>query len=192
MTLHVDDVAKATFARIIFTLRSARETSGLSQNEVASTLGVRGRAISEWECAWIQPKLRNLIPWSGRLDHRLVLLGQDHEPLPGLTRPRPGETWEHFERRRLAYLLKNRRLALGLSQTDLGELVGVSRDSIQRWELARVPPRPMAHVVWAQKLRYTLVVRPADTKLLRPGFSAALTTAASVSASATRNSGSRQ
>ncbi|WP_370337623.1 helix-turn-helix domain-containing protein [Catenulispora sp. MAP5-51] len=117
---------------------------------------VRGRAISEWECGTIQPKLGNLIEWSGRLHYRFVVLGQDGEPLRGPSIRRPGEAWEHFERRRLASPLRNRRMALGLSQTDLGRLVGVSKDSVQRWELACVPPRPIAHVVWAQKLGYAL------------------------------------
>jgi len=77
---------------------------------------------------------------------------------------RPGESWEHFERRRLASPLRNRRLALGLSQTEVGNLIGVSRDSVQRWELACVPPRPIAHVVWAQKLGYALALRPASSQ----------------------------
>ena len=161
MTLHVDDAAESILAGLISTLRSERVAAGLSQNEVASGLPVRGRAISEWECGGIQPKLRNLIHWSGRLDQRLAILGQAGEPLRGPSHQRPGETWERSERRRLAVPLRNRRLALGMSQTELGQLVGVSRDSIQRWELACVPPRPIAHVVWAQQLGYTLALRPA-------------------------------
>jgi hypothetical protein len=49
---------------------------------------------------------------------------------------------------------------MGMAQGELGRLVGVSRDSIQRWELVRVPPRPISHVVWAQTLNYTLALRP--------------------------------
>jgi len=160
MTLHVDRVAESALASLTVTLRSERLANELTQNEVAFGMDVRGRAISEWESGTIQPKLRNLIEWSRRLNHRLVILGRVGEPLRGPSHQRPGETWEHFERRRLAVPLRNRRQALGLSQTELGELVGVSRDSIQRWELSRVPPRPIAHVVWAQKLGYSLVLLP--------------------------------
>lgn len=136
--LHIDEVAESILAGFIVTLRSARKTAGLTQDEVAAGMPVRGRAISEWECCTIQPKLGTIM--------------------------RPGESWEHFERRRLASPLRNRRLALGLSQTEVGNLVGVSRDSVQRWELACVPPRPIAHVVWAQKLGYVLALWPASSQ----------------------------
>ena len=164
MTLHIDDAAESILVGYIVTLRSARTTAGLTQDEVASGLPVRGRAISEWENLTSKPKLRNLIGWSEQLHHRFVILGQDGEPLRGPSIQRPGESWEHFERRRLASPLRNRRLALGLSQTEVGRLVGVSRDSIQRWELVCVPPRPIAHVVWAQKLGYLLALRPVSSQ----------------------------
>jgi transcriptional regulator with XRE-family HTH domain len=162
--LHIDEVAESILTGFIVTLRSARKTAGLTQDEVAFGMPVRGRAISEWECCTIQPKLGNLIDWSGRLHYRFVILGRGGEPLRGPTIMRPGESWEHFERRRLASPLRNRRLALGLSQMDVGCFVGVSRDSIQRWELASVPPRPIAHVVWAQKLGYELALRPVSSQ----------------------------
>lgn len=158
--LHVDFAAERAFDRIVGSLRSARLKAGLTQDEAASGLPVRGRTISDWECGGVRPTLGHLIQWAGRFDHRLVILGLAGYPMPGPTRPRPGEAWEHFERRRLAWPLRSRRIALGMSQGGLGELIGVSRDSIQRWELTRVPPRPMAHVVWAQKLGYTLALRP--------------------------------
>lgn len=92
MTLHIDYAAERTYARMVGGLRSARVAAGLSQNEVAVGLPVRGRAISEWECGGIQPKLPNLIGWSERLDHRLAVLSHAGELLPGPTRPRPGES----------------------------------------------------------------------------------------------------
>lgn len=159
MTLNIDAAAESIFAGFTVTLRSARTNAGLTQDEVASGMPVRGRAISEWECGTIQPTLGHLIEWSGRLHYRFVILGQDGEQLRGPSILRPGEAWEHFERRRLASPLRNRRMALGLSQADVGHLVGVSKDSVQRWELVCVPPRPIAHVVWAQKLGYTVALR---------------------------------
>jgi hypothetical protein len=73
--------------------------------------------------------------------------GRGGEVCKSPLRQRRGDSWEIFERRRLAWPLKNRRVTWGMRQTELGELVGVSRDSIQRWELARVPPRPVVLVV---------------------------------------------
>jgi transcriptional regulator with XRE-family HTH domain len=158
MALHVDYTAERAFARIVGGLRSARLDAGLSQNALAVGMPVRGRAISEWETGAIEPTLGHLIQWSHELGRRLVIIGRDGELRIGPVRQRPGETFEIFERRRLAVPLRNRRLALGMAQGELGALVGVSRDSIQRWELVRVPPRPIAHVIWAQKLGYSLDV----------------------------------
>ena len=160
MALHVDYEAERVLTRIVGALRSARLEAGLSQNALADSLPVRGRAVSEWETGAIEPTLGHLMQWSRELNRRLVIIGPDDEPRIGPARQPPGESWEIFERRRLAVPLRNRRLALGMAQVELGELVGVSRDSIQRWELTHVPPRPMAHIVWAQKLGYTLDIRP--------------------------------
>lgn len=161
MTLHVDDVAEQTLVRIVGALRSARVDAGFSQVALSSGLPVRGRAVSDWETGIMEPTLEHLMQWSRDLGRRLVIVAPGGEPRQGFSCPRIGETWELFERRRLAAPLRNRRVALGLAQEQLGRLVGVSRDSIQRWELARVPPRPIALVVWAQKLGYSVDLRPA-------------------------------
>jgi transcriptional regulator with XRE-family HTH domain len=167
MALHVDYAAERTFARIVGALRAARLDAGLSQNALACGLPVRGRAVSEWETGAIEPTLGHLMQWSRELNWRLVVIGRDGEMRIGPARQHPGESWEVFERRRLAVPLRNRRLALGMAQGELGELVGVSRDSIQRWELTHVPPRPIAHIVWAQKLGYSLDVRAVSKGALR-------------------------
>ncbi|WP_194924887.1 helix-turn-helix transcriptional regulator [Catenulispora pinisilvae] len=175
MGLRADYVAERTLTRMINGLRSARLQAGISQNTLSSGLPVRGRAISEWETRAIEPTLGHLILWSRMLGRRLVVIGREGDLRIGPARPWPGESWEIFERRRLAVPLRNRRLALGMGQGELGRLVGVSRDSIQRWELVRVPPRPIAHVVWAQRLGYTLDLWPEVAiaeqarRLRRPG-----------------------
>lgn len=159
-TLHVDAAAERMLARIVHELRSARLDAGLSQNALAVGLPVRGRAISEWETGAVEPTIEHLVLWSRQLGQRLVIVGHDGEVRLGPARPWAGESREIFERRRLAVPLRSRRLALGLSQDELGELVGVSRDTIQRWELARVPPRPIALIVWARTLTYSVALQP--------------------------------
>lgn len=113
----------------------------------------------------MEPTLDHLMQWSRELGQRLVIIGRDGELRNGLARPRAGETWEVFERRRLASPLKNHRLALRLTQKELGQLVGVSRDSIQRWEHAHVPPRPTALIVWAHTLECSVTLQPMDSCL---------------------------
>lgn len=162
VTLHIDAAAEAAYAQIVSGLRSARLAGGRSQNALAANLPVRGRAVSEWETGAIRPTMEHMIQLSRELDQRLVILDRNGELLH---MPQPwtvGDTWESSERRRLAVPLRRRRRALGLSQSELGQVVGVSRDSIQRWELVHVPPRPIAHVVWAQKLGCSLALWPAD------------------------------
>ena len=173
MPLHIDDAAKRTLARIIVSLRSARLEVGISQNALSARLPVRGRAISEWETGAIEPTLGHLIQWSSELRLRLVVVGWDATLRVGAARQRPGESWEVFERRRLALSLRSRRQAMGMSQGDLGELVGVSRDSVQRWELVRVPPRPIAHVVWAHALGFSIALQSIDTPNTGPRHYAA-------------------
>lgn len=159
MTLRVNFAAYQTLAGIVDDLRSVREDAGLSQNGLAARLPVRGRAVSEWETGAVEPTLGHLIQWSRELGRRLVIISANGETLAGPRRPMAGESWEVFERRRLAVPLRNRRLAVGLTQGELGEQVGVSRDSIQRWELVRVPPRPIALIAWTQKLNYRLALQ---------------------------------
>lgn len=158
--LRVDDEVELAFAQIVAGLRSARGNAGLTQNALSSQLPVRGRAISEWETGRMEPTLHHLMRWSCALDRRLAIVSSDGELWQGPSCPRSGETWESFERRRMAWPLRNRRKAMDLTQAQLGRRVGVSRDSIQRWELCRVPPRPIALVVWAQQLGCSVVLRP--------------------------------
>lgn len=160
MTLHVDAAAEQMLARIMNGLRSERLRIGISQNALAAGLPVRGRAVSEWETGAIRPTLDHLILLADELGQYLVIIDRDGELRTRPARPRHGKAWVVSERRRLAAPLRQRRLTLGWGQAGLGKLVGVSRDSIRRWELVHVPPRPIAHVVWAQSLGYSLDVRP--------------------------------
>jgi transcriptional regulator with XRE-family HTH domain len=163
MTLHVDDTAEKILAWIVGSLRSARQDAGLSQNALSSGLPVRGRAISEWETGSVEPTLKHLMQWSRGLGQRLVIVGRDGELRNGSPALRASHAWEAFERRRLASPLRNHRLTARLTQEKLGQLVGVSRASIERWEHARGPRRPIALIVWAHKLECSVTLRPIDT-----------------------------
>lgn len=162
MTLHVDDAAEKVLAGIVDGLRSARQDAGLSQNALSSGLPVRGRAISEWETGSMEPTLKHLMQWSRELGQRLVIIGRDGEVRNGSPSRRGNHAWEVLERRRLASPLRSHRLAMSLTQTELGRLVGVSRASIQRWERARAAPRPIALIVWTHKLECSVTLQPID------------------------------
>jgi transcriptional regulator with XRE-family HTH domain len=157
--LNIDDEAVLTYVEIIRRLRSARLAAGLTQNELTRRLPVSVSSISEWETGNTGPTLNHLTLLTRELDLRLTIIGLDGKPCNGPSRQRPGESWVHFERRRLAWPLRVRRVALKMSQEHVGQRVGVSRDSISRWETAAFPPQLIALVVWAQKLGYSVGLR---------------------------------
>lgn len=154
---------------IVHGLRSAREAAGLSQNATATNLPVRGRAVSEWETEVIMPRLDHLVLWADELELRLVIRDCGVELGVSLAR-RPGETWVHYERRRLVLPMRLRRVAWGMTQGEVGGRIGVSRDSIQRWECADVPTRPIALVVWAREMGFRVGLCAAG----RPGAASRL------------------
>lgn len=164
MPLNVDGTTERIFAQIVRSLRCERERRGLSQDELASRLPVRGRAVSEWEIGAVVPTLGHLFLWNRLLGLRLIIMGPDGGVCDVPLDRCPGESWEMFEQRRLVLPLRIRREALGLSRAEVGRLVGVSLDSVQRWEFVRVPLRPMALIVWARKLGYSVTLRPVSPK----------------------------
>lgn len=137
MPLNVDAATERIFAHIVHTLQSERERRGLSQNGLALRLPVRGAAVSEWETGAVVPTLGHLFMCARLLGHRLVIVGPDGRLCDVPPDRCPGESWEMFEQRRLVLPLWSRRRKLGLSRAEVGRLVGVSRDSVQRWEFAR-------------------------------------------------------
>ena len=167
--LKVDRAADRAFLQLVGELKLVRRGARISQAALSPRVGVRGKTISEWENLRLVPTLVHLTRWSGGLGRRLVIVGPDgKELLPEPLALLPGETIDSFELRRLAGPLKSRRKALKLSQKALGRLVGVSGSSISYWELTCVPPRPIAQIVWAQKLGCSIALLPKDL-VLREG-----------------------
>lgn len=163
-SLRFDYEATETFAGIIGGLQLAREEAGLTQIWLAEGLSVRGRAICDWERGAANPTLEHLIGWAGELGLRLALIGPTGKLLPTVLRQLPTESWETFQQRQLATHLRDRRTALGWSQTKSGKKIGVSRDMLNKWELLRKPPRSISLVVWAQAHGFTLVLAPIDVQ----------------------------
>lgn len=169
-TLRVDAAAQRALDDLIAELKAARVASRRTQDEVAAGLPFRGRAISEWETRAVTPKCAYLILWSDALQCRLAIVGPDGQERKGPARQRPGEAWETFERRRLGSPMRERRRNAGMSQDKVGDLVGVSGNTIDRWELATKPPRPIALIVWARTFGYDLALRTRPTRSPRdPG-----------------------
>lgn len=94
--------------------------------------------------------LTHLMQCSRALALRLILIAPNGTSVKTLLRPRLDESWEQFVRRRLATPIRRQRIACDRTQKEVADIVGVSHHSIQRWELAYVRSRPIAHIVWAQ------------------------------------------
>ena len=163
VVLRADDRAKSVLSGFAGSLRSARETAGISQKALAAALSVAASSLCGWETGYSVPDLDHLIAWPRQLGLQLVVVNPNSEMRHnGMPRWR-GESLLTFERRRLATPLRNRRLALGMSQGELSNLIGVCTESIRGWELSHVPPRPVSLVVWAHGLGCRVVLRPNGT-----------------------------
>ena len=160
MALQVDRAAEETFRQLLGLLRTKREDAGLSQERLSSRLLVRRGTVFEWETGVGRPTMRNLILWSRELGLRLAVVDPEGNERHGFSKGIIGEAPEARELRRMAIPLKNRRLARKLTLVELSRAIGMDRNSLLRWERARVTPRPMALVVWAQALGYSVALRP--------------------------------
>lgn len=124
-------------------LEASRRRLGLSRKAFAARVGLDEGSICRWVRGGRQPS-----PWmAGRIEAILSEL-QGGPPTAGtessyfdLTRwrrtPPPGVIPVTLGER-----LRARRLRLGLSQTEVGRLVGVSRSAVQRWESSQCDPTP--------------------------------------------------
>lgn len=168
MALQVSEAAEEAFRRILECLRATRQKAGLSQETLSARLLVRRGTVFEWETGAGRPTMRNLMLWSRELGLRLALLGPDGHERRGASKRIIGEAPEARELRRLAIPLRKTRLARRLSVVDLSKIIGMDRNSLLRWESARVTPRPMALIVWAQELDCSVVLRPIAAVDSRP------------------------
>ena len=100
-------------------LRRRRLERGLLQREVAAQLGVDPFTVLNWETSKVEP-LARLMP-------RIVRFLGYHPWTP------PGS---------VADRLRTARRALGLTQRDLGQLLGVDTATVPSWEAGRHRPTP--------------------------------------------------
>ena len=138
----------------------ARKAAGLSQEKLAGVLGVSSRSLRDWERGYDIPGLAHLIDWARVLGFRLVLVELEAGPVLAPVSLGPGESLVEHEVGRMAVPLKVRREERGISQTDLGLIVGVTRSSLQRWEDRQQIPVAVSLVSWADRLGYTVGLMP--------------------------------
>jgi len=142
---------------LVQTLREARLSQRITQVDLAARLGVTEITVVEWETRRDVPATGNLFRWAYQLGYAVEVHQSTGEALKAsgsAARTRDVDT----RMRRMQRMLKQVRMAGGLTQEELGSELGVSAWSIRMWESAQRTPR-LAHLTaWCQVLDCQLVL----------------------------------
>lgn len=118
-------------------LQILRKQTGMTQGMLAEKMGVSRQAISKWESGSAYPDIKKI----GEL---CILFGTDADTLldPKIEEIRLSkDPVEPFDPLILGANLKRIRAARGMGQEMLAELLGVSRQSISKWETGFSVPK---------------------------------------------------
>ncbi|MBS2545620.1 transcriptional regulator [Catenulispora sp. NL8] len=160
MGLRVNAAAQRRLNAIQAQLLSARLAAKMSQEALSEALRVTSRSLRDWERRYDSPSLAHALDWAQRLGFRLALADRLTDATTPPVEVEHHPIWQMQEYRLLAPLLKARRRVRKISQTDLGLIVGVTRSTLQRWEDGEQMPRLIALIVWADRLDYSVELRP--------------------------------
>ena len=119
-------------------LKMLRKKQGLTQQEVADICGVKQGVYGKWENARIKPIYENLSMLACIFDVSIDYLLSEYIEISKerlLKMKAERETMKVFPQR-----LKELRLKKGLTQTELGEKVGVKQNTYTNWENGKREP----------------------------------------------------
>lgn len=135
----------------------ARQSESMTRDALAAALGVASRTLRDWEKCYDSPSLGHMLNWAHRLGYRLTLSDRlGRAELSSTVAEDDVPSWELREMRRLVPALKSRREERKISQTDLALIIGVTRSTLRRWEDGAQLARPIALIVWSDRLDFTL------------------------------------
>ena len=157
--LQADDATESAVAGVFAELRTAREALRLTGEELSRKLNGFPGAVSNWETRRQTPYLGRLVGWAREVNYRLTVVSYSRR-LHLVVRREEGESWEQFELRRLAALLRKSREDQKISRAKLGAAIGVSGSMIYAWETRRATPFVVSLFAWAQALGCSVVLRP--------------------------------
>lgn len=122
------------------------KTRKISQKEIAICCGVSQPTVSEWISGRKNPSLENLTKLSRYLDISIdCILGENSE--------------EQKESSLIGEKIKNARLSKGYTQEELGQMIGVQKSAIAKYESGRVVNIKRSTI---QKLSDILGIRPSE------------------------------
>lgn len=110
-------------------IKEARRKAGLTQGQVADKLGVSTAAVAQWERGIRNPKYQTLSKIAAALDVNCHDLLSEGEP-------------------NIAEAVFKARKEAGLSQQELGEIIGVKKSAVSKWENGsrRIPANKIAEI----------------------------------------------
>ena len=118
-------------------LQILRKQTGMTQGTLAEKMGVSRQAISKWESGTAYPDIK-------KISELCILFGTDPDTLldPKIKKIRYlTDPAEPFDPLILGTNLKRIRTARGMGQEMLAELLGVSRQSVSKWETGFSVPK---------------------------------------------------
>lgn len=119
-------------------LKELRKEKGFTQQEVADICGVKQTVYAKWENAKMKPIYENLSMLACIFDVSIDYLLSEYIEISKdklLKLKTEGEKMKVFPQR-----LKELRLKKGLTQTELGEKVGVKQSTFTNWENGKREP----------------------------------------------------
>ncbi len=117
-------------------LQQLRRIAKLTQDEFAVRIGMSRQAISKWESGVAYPDLKNLQIICDFFNISPDLLLNDERELSS-----ENEASYHFDATDLGARIRNIRMARGIGQENLAALLGVSRQSVSKWENGVTMPK---------------------------------------------------
>jgi len=138
--------AAASISGLIQTLRETRRAGRITQLDLAARLGVTELTVVEWEARRDVPATGNLFRWAQALGYVVEVRESSSGETVGDPAPPSRTVSVESRMRRIPKLLRQKRVAVGLTQEELGVELSVSTWTIRMWESGQRTPR-LAHLV---------------------------------------------
>lgn len=149
-----------SLAVIVELLADSRGHQGVTRANLADALGITEMAVSHWEKRRADPSAANFVLWAHALGFTVTVVDEASGAVIA-TRPAPRtyEAPEEYRLRCIALLLRDVRRDLGLLQAEVGQRLGASEWSVQRWENGGRLPRLVRLLEWCSVLGCRLELR---------------------------------
>lgn len=159
-----DSRSNETATDICQKLRRLRAESGLTQEQFGKIAGVSGKAVSTWESGSKTPRFQSIQLLCSHFGIDLNDFANSNishcETCAGSSAAARGNE--------IGDRIRSCRLQLGLTQTQLGSLLGVKKNAVSKWECGRVSDVPLSKIRAMADLFHVPVSYLADDSMSAP------------------------